>query len=96
MLPILEGVTAGALLLSCPSTEGVTTQVAPGLPLDRSGRRAGAKRPDVLPQDISRPAKLLTSPGQARQTIRTYHMVVRRLREGHVLARRAACGRGWS
>ena len=26
---------------------GATTQVAPGLPLDRSGRRAGAKRPDV-------------------------------------------------
>ena len=48
LLPILEGVTAGALLLNRPLHRGVTTQVAPGLPLDRSGRRAGAKRPDVL------------------------------------------------
>ena len=61
-------------------------QVAPEPPLDRSGRRAGAKRPDVLMRDIGRPAILLMSPGQARQTIRTHHSVVHRPREGHMLA----------
>ena len=70
---------------------GATTQVAPGLPLDRSGRRAGAKRLDVLLWDRSRPATILMSPGQARQTIRAYHLVVRRPREGCMLACMLAC-----
>ena len=65
---------------------GELAQVAPEPPLERSGRRAGAKRPDVLMQDIGRPAILLMSPGQARQTIRTHHSVVHRPREGHMLA----------
>ena len=65
---------------------GESAQVAPESPLDRSGRRAGAKRRDVPLWDSGRPATILMSPGQARQTIRAYHLVVLRPREGHMLA----------
>ena len=95
MLPILGGASAGALLPRCCSSEvrwlrSHLSHPSTGLAVERG--RNGL----MSISDRSRPATILMSPGQARQTIRTYHMVVRRLREGHMLVCRAACGRGWS
>ena len=79
--------------------------IAPELPLHRGCDDPGsswvAPRP-VWPSSggemawhivAGPPATILMSPGQARQTIRADHLVVRRPREGYMLACWAACGR---
>ena len=81
-LPILGGTSAGALLPRCRYSEvswlrSHLSHPSNGLAVER-GRNGLTS---IL--DRSRPATILKSPGQARQTIRAYHLVVHRPREGH-------------
>ena len=62
----------------------MTTRVAPELPLALVWPSSGGET--AWQYVAGRPATILMSPGQARQTIRAYHLVVHRPREGHMLA----------
>ena len=86
LLPILGGATAGAMLPRCcfgslqRCDNPGSSWVAPRPVWPSSGGETAWK---IV---ASRPATILMSPGQARQTIRAYHLVVRRPREGYMLA----------